>query len=213
MLPTERTAHVARLRTWLATHGVAATGPAWSAALAGERDLPTLYRHNMTSGATVKTLPTGEATPAAIRDGDILDLDGTTVTVTGDPVRDPETGAWWLTVRDTPTSDPRDVELSPATPVTIHPKRRTMPAWLAAAHAEYRDALAAWEERRDQYALGYATERREYVDRMMQADRPDPRPRFADHVREHAARMREDSTGWEETMHDWRHTNRATAAA
>ena len=103
---------------WLRAHGIAATGPAWGAAMFGERDLTVLRRIAADSGdpAALVRHWSGYVMPAALADGDMTDWGA----VVGVPIVDPETGAVWFVARGLGTARTvADVELSADVAVSV----------------------------------------------------------------------------------------------
>jgi hypothetical protein len=192
------------LAAWFRDHALTPNGEAWRAATDdGVRDVETLRRLNAADGLTAKRLPDGSVLPAGLHPGDRLTDDD--AVVLAPPVTDPETGTVWVTVTTTdPTGVTRqdDRQLPAGTPVDVTRAPRTAPAWVQAAAAEYRDARDAWEGLRESTTVlapstvpGCAgadvtmaqLETADYATHV-------PRPRFADYLRDHAARLREPDT-------------------
>jgi hypothetical protein len=184
----ERRALAARLRD----AGIVPAGRAWDAAQAGETDPTTLAALNHADGLAAKRLPDGTTLPGGIRAGDYLPAYDAHAAGAG--MVDPETGAVLV-----PLSTGRDVELPALEPVEIR-RDRHAPAWVQEAAADYRHARDAWESARESGrpvpstvpgAAGSAAA-------MCQLEPADyaahvPAPRFADFLRDHAARRREDA--------------------
>lgn len=127
------------------------------------------------SGAVVKCWRRGAAN---IQAGDWLPEYGAHVLTA--PIEDPTSNreAWWVTL-----SDGRDVSFTRRGKVWLYRQYAASP-WVAQATEEYRDARLAWERDRENVALGYATEMREYGQER-------PAPRLADFLRQAAAARRE----------------------
>lgn len=98
---------------WLRAHGLPTAGPVWDAAWLGAvRDVDQLATLARESG-TLPAYHDGPASPGALAPGDVLP--GHAARVATEPLRDPETGAWWLTVRRVTTDAGPGDELADVT--------------------------------------------------------------------------------------------------
>lgn len=189
------------MAAWCREHRLMPAGEVWAAVKAGCRDVDTLRA--LQTGRPAPA-PAVSAAPAArparsgrmraagtVRDGDILP----TGVVAGDPVTDPDTGRVWLTVRDAAGELADSEHAADALLDVIRPRRA--PAWIAAAAADYRDARDAWAAGRESSlpaptsvpgVAGSSASLMQLTDDEYAA--AFPRPRYADFVREHAARIR-----------------------
>jgi transposase InsO family protein len=183
------------LAAWCRDNGITPQGSAWELAWEqGSRDVAALIAANLTDGCPAKRLPDGHRLPGGLKDGDYLpDHDGT---VKGSPLPDPERGTVWCVI--THGDATRDLELPATAPVAVV-RTREAPAWVLAAAADYRDARDAWEATRESdRALAPTTVPGISGSGVTMSQLgPDeyarhvPRPRYADYVREHAARNRQ----------------------
>jgi hypothetical protein len=194
------------LAAWLRAHGLAPAGEVWRLAHDdGCRDLDTLARAGTASGDMVKRHPTTRARfPIGLTDGVRLP-DGSRVI--GSPAVDPTTASVWVCVRDADGTT-RDVELNPLLPIPdqtdrLRPAapvkpRRTAPAWVQTAAAEYRDARDAWLALRESCqplgarVAGAAGSTISYAQLDDESFREHyPPPRYRDFLASHAAARRD----------------------
>lgn len=103
---------------WLRAHGMTASGAVWQSAMCGERDLTTLriIAASDPDGATLARHWAGYVMPAALADGDMTADYGR---VSGQAMRDPETGHVWICTRDMRHGYDHDVTVTDVT-ITDH---------------------------------------------------------------------------------------------
>ena len=190
MTKTERRARNREIAETLRAGGIVPSGRAWEAAQAGETDPVVLLALNLGDGLAAKRLPDGTMLPGGIRPGDFLPEHDAHAAGAG--MVDPETGAVLV-----PLTSGRDVELPPLRPVRVRRDRRA-PEWVQVAAEDYRHARDAWEAGRESGrpaptsvpgAAGSAAamcqlEAADYAEHV-------PAPRFADFLRDRAARRRD----------------------
>lgn len=213
MTREDRRRHNRELAAWCRAHRLMPAGEVWAAVKSGCRDVDALRAlagqpaaapvvdSSSSAAPAVDRSSSSAAAPAraagkmravgTVRDGDILP----TGVVAGDPVTDPDTGRVWVTVRDA-AGELVDHEYGPADELDVIRPRRA-PAWVAAAAADYRDARDAWAAGRESSlpaptsvpgVAGSSASMMQLTDDEYAA--AFPRPRYADFVREHAARIR-----------------------
>lgn len=167
--------------------GILPTGTAWNLAREGVTDTARLLAANIADGDTARKRG-ADILPAGVRPGDYLPEYGAACDASA---LDRVAGVWCLSL-----TDGRDVDVHPLTAVTVA-RTRQAPAWVQAAASEYRDARDVWEARRESGQTApstvpgsngasvacYQLEDADYAAAF-------PRPRYADFVREHAARLR-----------------------
>jgi len=190
MTKTERRTRNRELAETLRAAGIVPTGRAWDAAQSGESDPGVLLALNAADGLAAKRLPDGSMLPGGIRTGDYLPEHDAHAAGAG--MVDPETGSVLV-----PLSTGADVALPALVPVTVRRDKRA-PEWVQTAAADYRSARDAWEAGRESgrpaptSVPGIAGS----SVAMCQLEPADyaahvPAPRFADFLREHAARRRD----------------------
>lgn len=98
--------------------------------------------------------------------------------VTGAPARDPEDGAVWVSL-----DSGEDVRFTPRGKALVYREYRAR-GLVADARADWYEARQAWEQAREEVALGYRTEEAEYQAR-------NPAPTLQAFLAEHGAAARE----------------------